>query len=258
MGAADEIGSNSPVRHRLSIKSQKLRVSISSLLSIYRYARVAFGVYPRECTLCGFKGSFHTSGMPPRIDSRCPVCSSLERHRLLACFLDERNVITGKSVLHFAPEPSIVALVDHLKPAKYIQGDLFPQAGQVKLNIERLELPESSFDTIICSHVLEHVNDALALGELYRVLKPGGSLLVMIPVIEGWSKTYEDDSIVSAADRTLHFGQDDHVRYYGRDVRERIKGAGFALVEWTASPKMVLDYGLQRGETIFLCQKPKH
>jgi ubiquinone/menaquinone biosynthesis C-methylase UbiE len=34
--------------------------------------------------------------------------------------------------------------------------------------------------------VLEHVDDAKALGEIYRVLKPGGVALIMLPVIEGW------------------------------------------------------------------------
>jgi predicted Zn-ribbon and HTH transcriptional regulator len=39
------------------------------------------GVYPRECSCCGFHGKFKACGRPPRYDARCPQCGSLERHR---------------------------------------------------------------------------------------------------------------------------------------------------------------------------------
>jgi len=247
-------GAGVAARPKVRVKPQGLRVTLSSLLSVWRYTRVAFGVYPRECPLCGFAGYFHACGMPPRIDSRCPSCNSLERHRLLACFLDQREMITGRAILHFAPEASIVALVELFGPATYVKGDLNPLPGDAKLDIERLEFADAAFDTIICSHVLEHVDDTAALAEMRRVLKPDGHLLLMIPVIEGWAKTYENPLVVTPEDRTMHYGQFDHVRYYGRDVRNRVRAAGFEIEEWTGSPGFVLRYGLQRGETIFVCR----
>lgn len=43
-------------------------------------------------------------------------------------------------------------------------------------------VPDSRFDTVVCHQVLEHVpRPWLALGELYRVLKPGGALLISVP-----------------------------------------------------------------------------
>ena len=53
-----------------------------------------------------------------------------------------------------------------------------------------------------------------------------------------------------------HYGQSDHVRYYGADVRDRIRAAGFKLDEFTAEGEDVLTYGLARGEKVFVATKP--
>lgn len=46
----------------------------------------------------------------------------------------------------------------------------------------KLPLPDSAFDSILCSDVLEHIADPFALFvEMARVLKPGGHLLVFVP-----------------------------------------------------------------------------
>ena len=46
----------------------------------------------------------------------------------------------------------------------------------------RLPFPDDTFDRIIASEVLEHVpDDQAALDELFRVLKPGGTLAVTVP-----------------------------------------------------------------------------
>ncbi len=44
------------------------------------------------------------------------------------------------------------------------------------------QVPDNTYDVIICTQVLEHVpNPFAAVAELYRVLKPGGCLLVTVP-----------------------------------------------------------------------------
>jgi len=46
----------------------------------------------------------------------------------------------------------------------------------------RLPFPDAAFDKVICAEVLEHVPDYRAmLGEIQRVLKPGGQLAVSVP-----------------------------------------------------------------------------
>ena len=91
-----------------------------------------------------------------------------------------------------------------------------------------------------------------------RVVGPAlaGLLITTVPIIDGWVDTYEDKSVTRASDRELHFGQWDHVRYYGRDFRARVMGAGFHLSEFTGSGSDCVRYGLLPGESVFLGTKP--
>ena len=77
----------------------------------------------------------------------------------------------------------------------------------------------------------------------------------MIPIVEGWDISYENPTIVDSERRALHFGQMDHVRYYGRDIRERLKAAGFVVAEYTAFGEECVRYSLLRGEKVFVCRK---
>jgi SAM-dependent methyltransferase len=195
-----------------------------------------------------------------RYDAMCPSCGSLERHRQLRLWLS-RNAerVAGKRVLHFAPEAALAAVLRGLA-SDYKGADIEPGRADLTLNIEDLDLMGESFDLVMCSHVLEHVDDRKAISEIYRVLTPGGLAIFMFPIIEGWPRTLDEEDlprpIGSTADRVLYFGQRDHVRYYGRDVRTRIAAAGFNLSESVAEEPDVSEYGLQRGETIFLATKP--
>jgi SAM-dependent methyltransferase len=212
--------------------------------------------FARTCNVCGYRGRFQAAGKPRRIDARCPKCGSAERYRLLALWLDrDGSFLKTAHVLHFAPEAGLAAMLK-ARVGRYESGDIAPGKADKVLNIEAIAAPDASYDCVVCSHVLEHVDDKKALSEIYRVLKPGGVALIMLPVIEGWAKTYENPELVSPEDRKRHYGQSDHVRYYGADVRDRIRAAGFALDEFTAEGPDVLTYALQRGEKVFIAEKP--
>lgn len=50
-----------------------------------------------------------------------------------------------------------------------------------------MPFPDASFDTVLCTEVLEHVPDpAVLINEILRVLKPGGHLVLTIP----WSARF--------------------------------------------------------------------
>jgi len=90
-----------------------------------------------------------------------------------------------------------------------------------------IDLPDECVDLVLCLHVLEHVDDdRRAMAEVHRILRPSGHFIVMVPIEEGWEVTYENPKVVSPRQRLLHFGQEDHVRFYGRDIRNRLTAAG--------------------------------
>jgi hypothetical protein len=228
---------------------------IRSAAAMVRMAAKAASGPVLHCPLCGDDHKFLVTGTPPRPNAVCPTCDSLERHRLLSLYLGRcPELVAGKSVLHFAPEDAVKRLITKLSPHEYVTADLEPGRGDIVLSIENIQMPER-FDLILVSHILEHVDDVAALQELFATLKPGGVAIVMVPIVEGWATTYENDRVVTAAERLRHFGQEDHIRLYGRDLRDRIRAAGFDLQEFTASPAECLDMGLSKGETVFIARK---
>jgi SAM-dependent methyltransferase len=75
-------------------------------------------------------------------------------------------------------------LLEH-RVARYVAVD--PRATalvDIAGKAEQLPLADGMFDVVFCTQVLEYVADPVsAIGELYRVLKPGGVLLVSAPSI---------------------------------------------------------------------------
>ena len=186
-----------------------------------------------ECTVCGgrFRRLLRGRNRP---NALCPRCGAHERHRLLAYFLDRDRpdlVTAGTRLLHFAPEPFFEQRFRAVDGLDYVTADLDPAAADVACDLEALPFADAAFDVFLCSHVLEHVDDdRAALAELRRVLRPGGTAVVLVPVDEGRATTYEDPAIVTAAGRERAFWQDDHVRLYGRDVAARLAAAGFDVL----------------------------
>lgn len=215
------------------------------------------------CPVCGNTApSFKPFGNPPRPNALCPNCTSLERHRFLWAFLENNsNLFTTQSLnlLHFASEVCLEWRLRSKIGRGYITADLLDPKADVKADITSLNFADASFDAIICSHVLEHVpDDQKAMQELFRVLSPGGTALVMVPLKQG--KTEEDLSITDPAERTRRYGQSDHVRYYGIDIAKRLRSAGF-VVQLVKSTEhfSAIDMNKLRlnNDCIFLCTKPK-
>lgn len=204
-----------------------------------------------------------------RENAKCPDCNSLERQRHLWIFLNYNKNIFDKGqvrLLHFAPEPCLQNKFSSMKNIDYMPVDLNPKKYQnkkgsavLKMDITDIKLPKNSIDLIICNHVLEHiVNDRKAMAELFRVLKPNGKALLMIPLCKSLEKTYEDPTITSSEDRLKHFGQRDHVRRYGNDFTVRLKETGFVV--HVQSEKM-LENACSKSNAkgdIFCCTKPSY
>ena len=108
---------------------------------------------------------------------------------------------------------------------------------------------------------MEHVEDDIkAMSELHRVLKPGGWGILQIPFFEPIpDKTFEDNTITDPKEREKIFGQDDHVRLYGKDYSDRLRQAGFKVTEDNYINELpeyrVKKYALPKGEIIYKVEK---
>ena len=225
-----------------------------------------------ECAVCNSHYKvFAPYGLVVRENARCHNCNALERHRLLWKYLkDKTNLFSSKKpikVLHFAPEPFFYKALSRMEHIQYIPCDLFPELydfkGQievVKVDITAIPFEDNYFDFILCNHVLEHIpNDGLAMSELFRVMKKDGWGIFQVPIDYNREKTYEDFSITSREERQKAFGQEDHVRWYGKDYKDRLKKAGFNVKEddfvKQFSKQDLYRFGLMPSELIYNCSK---
>ena len=157
-----------------------------------------------------------------RENAVCPGCGAAERHRLLWLWLCEEDRLRGR-VLAFGPDDATDERLRHLSRVKYTSSDIDGTQAMVAADITQLPFDDDTYDVILCSHVLEHVEDEQrALAELKRVLKPGGWAAIMVPVDRSVERTFEDANATTEQQRLERFGQIDHVRLYGRDVAQRL------------------------------------
>lgn len=195
-------------------------------------------------------------------EAKCPFCGALERHRLVWLYFKLKTDLfsdTPKKMLHIAPERCFQKrLKNHLKK-NYITADLTDSRAQLKMDITNIKFPDNYFDIIYCSHVLEHVqDDRKAISEFYRILKPEGWTVLMVPIEA--EKTFEDPLIMDPAERLKIFGQEDHVRIYGKDFIDRIEESGFNVQIITATDLLAEDDLIRMGltsenEKIYYCTK---
>ncbi|HXA00492.1 MAG TPA: methyltransferase domain-containing protein [Cytophagaceae bacterium] len=216
-----------------------------------------------ECPVCSHTyRKFLPYGRVSRPNALCPSCLALERHRLMWLYLNEKTNFfkADLKVLHIAPEHCFIDRFEALKNLDYITADLESPLAKVKMDIHKIPFADNTFDVAFCNHVMEHVeSDVKALSEIYRVLKPTGWAIIQSPMDLSLEKTYEDLSIISPAAREKAYGQNDHVRTFGRDYKERLEKGGFKVKEdkyvMEIPAEKVMKYALPADEVIYLCSK---
>ncbi len=211
------------------------------------------------CPLCGseherflplpanYAASMAAAGCPYRVDQfetlnvdqyTCPSCGASDRDRLMGLYFLRHWVEEGRAgdahVLELAPSRPLGALLREFA-ASYRSADLMPGFAMDQVAVTDMGgYADARFDLVFCSHVLEHVvDDGAALRELRRVTRPGGKVVLLVPLPLGLATTDEvaaGEALPGAAERVRRFAQDDHVRMYARDeFIARVGRAGFRL-----------------------------
>ncbi len=209
-----------------------------------------------QCNICGWTGNRFYPDVGPgydELETVCPGCRCQDRHRALVVVLEARTsfFLSGSRVIEVAPMRNFQRFCLAQSGVDYISFDLRRFAME-KGDITRMRYEDESADCFLALHVLEHIpEEAAALAEIRRVLKPGGTAILQVPLFPDVAHTYEYEK-----PDPREVG---HVRRYGRDFGERIAGHGFEVeevsVEQLVNTEIIQRFGLSR-DSFFLARKP--
>jgi glycosyltransferase involved in cell wall biosynthesis/SAM-dependent methyltransferase len=216
------------------------------------------------CPVCNaMLSEFQPYGAIPRPNALCPRCGSLERHRLLWLFLRKKtNLFSEKlKVLDIAPTKGLSDNMKAMSNIEYMSIDINSELAVRHMDIAAMDFPDNYFDCVICYHVLEHIpDDRKAMQELFRVMKPGGWAILQVPLDHKLEHTIEGANIGDPSIRKQLFGQEDHLRLYGRDYKSRLECVGFKVeidkFGQSLSSEEISKFRLIQNENIYFCSKP--
>lgn len=201
----------------------------------------------------------------------CPLCEStwflsLANTPFLTRCLGCRNNLTNLAPLVVIREhvPSLAsssafelssygALFQYLRTrcGDFVFSEYFPdrQPGEIvdgirNEDVQRLSLPDGSFDLVTSNQVLEHVpDDMLAFRECVRVLRPGGLLIATVPLYD--TSCTEQLACLDVSGKLTWLGEPEYhdSRFGGacsapvfwrhsiRDIVQRLELAGFSFAK---------------------------
>ena len=211
---------------------------------------------------------YSVSGGGYKLNVKCPHCQSTDRSRLLHLFFHLRTEVLHKKtrILHISPNEEVARMLCESETVEHVCGAIEParfiQFNATRVDLQNIDFEDNQFDVVVCCHVIEHVqDDASAMREIYRVLKPGGFAILQVPLAINLRKTLEDPAAKTGKERKIAFGQVDHLRLYGLDYIDKLRNAGFRVVQdnpfenkWL-SEEQLKKHRLDRIEDVIIANK---
>ncbi|HVS26536.1 MAG TPA: class I SAM-dependent methyltransferase [Burkholderiales bacterium] len=114
------------------------------------------------------------------------------------------------------PDAMIIG-ADVVREPLYRLAKELPFVPLLRFDLLQCPLPSASFDAVVMLNVLEHIeDDAAALAQVYRILRPGGIAVIEVPA---------GPHLYDAYDKALkHFR-----RYDISELTSKLRGAGFSV-----------------------------
>lgn len=194
--------------------------------------------------------------------AKCPYCESVDRNRWVEYVLENKTDIYRNSeakILHFAPEDMIENKLRNGHP-NYISADIRPIADVIE-DITAISFDEHEFDYIICNHIMQDVlDDTKAFFELKRCIKEEGKIVFSVPIC--WDQeTYENPEYNTEEERLQFYGQKEHVRIYGNDLKKRLDGYGLDITIYRVSEEMqkeqIQKMSLLEEDTVWILENKR-
>jgi ubiquinone/menaquinone biosynthesis C-methylase UbiE len=136
---------------------------------------------------------------------------------------------TGRNLPFYSPDVTLTGL--ELSPAMLAQArsrarELGLDADLREGDAAELPFADGSFDTVVCALALCSIPDPIrALGEMHRVLVPGGRLLLLDHIRSSWPPVYAAQWLVERV--TIPLAGE----HFTRRPRADVVQVGFELVE---------------------------
>ena len=121
-----------------------------------------------------------------------------------------------KDLVNSFPQAVVIG-ADVVKEPLFKLAKALPGVPLIRFDLLQCPLPDVCVDVLVMLNVLEHIeNDDLALQNAFKLLKPGGSLVIEVPA---------GQYLYDAYDAQLHHFR----RYSASELRSKLTRAGFTV-----------------------------
>jgi SAM-dependent methyltransferase len=217
------------------------------------------------CPICEGQATFTSTETWFRDHLLCSGCSSIPRERALFKIIKDGFPNYKEQAIHESSPGGRGASVKlqrtcagysasqyyaHIEP-----GQVNPETGYRREDLEHLSFPDDSFDLFITQDVMEHVFDPRkAFAEIARVLKPGGAHIFSVPLVKKAARSERRASLDVRGNTILHQVPEYHgnpadargslvTMDWGYDIAQHI-------FDWTKMPTVIfciddIDLGIR-------------
>jgi SAM-dependent methyltransferase len=175
-----------------------------------------------QCNVCRWSGARFVG--PDHSEAAvCPACGAIGRDRFLHwCLRSSVPLHSGLRIIETSPRLGAAYRDAMATWFFYRTSDFDGRAhrGNLRLDLQAIDLPDDCVDVMLSAHVLEHVPDTdAALRELRRIVAPGGSLVLQVPLLQGATAPPTEPEF--HGDNTPVFWR------FGFDLTQRLRDHGF-------------------------------